>query len=160
MIYTLFFVIMASSFTFLLTLPFSWILPNHCHSISTLSLLICSVAGSLCLALHCLSIVCLHSYVQRPFHSLCSFPFFLSIQSLFSVSPILKTHLVLYFSPHLNLCSHLPFYFPFMYLISICLHARLSLTHTATQRRLCKPRDHFLPINFGGLTATPELTVE
>lgn len=129
MIYTLFFVIMASSFTFLLTLPFSWILPNHSHSISTLSLLICSVSGSLCLALHCLSIICLHSYVQRPFLSLCSFPFFLSIQSLFSVSPILKTHLgLLFISLPINLMFQSSLLFSF-HVFNLYLPPSSSIAH-------------------------------
>lgn len=89
------------------------------------------------------------------FRSFCLF----KASSLFLPYSRLTLSSSLFLSPSIW-CSHLPFYFPFMYLISICLRPPLSLTHTATQRRLCKPRDHFLPINLGGLTAMPELTVE
>ncbi len=152
-------------------LTFSLILPTltqsaHISKVSFfLSRLICSASGLLSLCLVCSRLLfSLHLYVQCPFLSL----LFISALPGYSMPPLRFSLLPysdspcppsLFLSPSIW-CSHLPFYFPLIYLISLCLYPPLSLTHTASQRWLRKPCDHFLPINLGGLTALPELTVE
>lgn len=111
------------------------------HLLFTLSLLICSVSGHLSLPcsplfIHCLflsPLVCSVSF---------SLPLsvFISVCSVYSMPPLSVSHTQdspcppLYFSPHQSDVPIFLFYFPLMYLISLCLYPPLSLTHTATQR--------------------------
>ena len=76
-----------------------------------------------------------------------------AIQCLLSVESVrFNSSSSLFLSPSIC-CSHLRLYTLLICLISLCLYHPLTLT--ATQRWLCKPCDHFLPIHLGGLTALP-----
>lgn len=139
------------------------LLPHHSHSCISTNLKCLSLCLPLCYLSNSFLLSPLHLNARSPFlpFSLHFRPpiyskLFLSFSSLlYSDSPCL-----LYFPPHQSNVPIFSLFLSHVFNLSLCLDPPLSLSLTVTQRWLCKPCDHFLPINPGGLTALPELTVE